>query len=71
VVDGTEIASELQVELDGLTPKMHLMMMAGAALNGAMVPSGMLDEEEHVHSAFDILTRLGELSNHWADVQTE
>lgn len=63
VVDGAQNTTELQAEPSGLNRRMRLIMMAGATLNGSMLHAGMLDDNARVRSAFDLITRLGELSN--------
>ena len=59
---------------DGVTPggnvpaierKMHLMMMAGATLEGSRRHAAMLKDEEEYGNAVDLLNRLAELSKQW------
>ena len=64
--DGME---ETGRELRGLTRKMHLMMMAAAMLQGAMLHAGMIEDEVHVRAALSITIRMGKLSLDWPGVR--
>ena len=56
VLDGVtgDRTEEMQKELRGLTRKMHLMKMAGATLQGAMLHAGMIEDEAHVHAVLSL-----------------
>jgi len=56
---------------DDLTPlqrKMHLMMMAGATLQGCLRHGGMLSDETACGETVELLTRLSDLSWDWPGV---
>jgi hypothetical protein len=63
--DGME---EMQSEMHGLTRKMHLMMMAGATLQGSMLHAGMIEDEAQVQAALALANRLDGLSMTWPGV---
>jgi len=67
VSDGSN-STELQSELRGLTHKMHLMMMAGATLQGSMIHAGMIDNLAHVEAALALTKRMDSLSMLWPGV---
>jgi hypothetical protein len=48
--------------------KMHLMMMAGATLQGCLQHGGMLNDLEAMQETITLLNRLSELSFHWPGV---
>lgn len=52
-------------ELASLQRKMHLMMMAGATLQGSLRHAGMLNDEEAARATVTLLSRLGDISGHW------
>lgn len=52
-------------ELGPLQRKMHLMMMAGATLQGCLRHGGMLEDESACAETVTLLKRLGELSWDW------
>lgn len=58
-------ARELQNEWQGLTRKMHLMMMAGTTLQGSLIHAGMIDDEAHVQVALSLVNRMNDLSLKW------
>ena len=58
----------MQSELQGLTRKMHLMMMAGATLQGSMLHAGMIDDEAQVQTALALANRMDGLSLVWPGV---
>lgn len=60
--------AELQVELRGLTRKIHLMMMAGATLKGSMLHAGMIEEDAQVEAALALTNRMNALSKSWPGV---
>jgi hypothetical protein len=55
-------------ELGPLQRKMHLMMMAGATLQGCLRHGGMLDDEPALTETVALLTRLGDVSWKWPGV---
>lgn len=57
--------SNLAAELGSLQRKMHLMMMAGATLQGSLRHGGMLEDEQSCSDTVALLTRLSQLSRHW------
>jgi hypothetical protein len=61
--------AEMQSELRGLTRKMHLMMMAGATLQGSMLHAGMIGDEPKVQEALSLIGRLDGLSMSWPGVE--
>lgn len=60
--------SDPAAELGPLQRKMHLMMMAGATLQGSLRHAGMLNDQELTGAAVALLGRLGDLSWHWPGV---
>ena len=68
-VTSGERTDELNAELAALTKKMHMMMMAGATLNGALLHSGMLDDVDAAKWAKALVDRLNGLSLAWPGVQ--
>ena len=61
--------SEGQSELRKLTKKMHLMMMAGATLQGTMLHAGMIENDEGVDAAHSLISRMNEISTDWPGVK--
>jgi hypothetical protein len=55
-------------ELGPMQRKMHLMMMAGATLQGCLQHGGMLNDLEAMQETITLLNRLSELSFHWPGV---
>ena len=49
--------------------KMHLMMMAGATLQGCLRHGGTLDDESACAETVALLTRLNDLSWDWPGVE--
>lgn len=60
--------AETQSEFRGLTRKMHLMMMAGATLQGSMLHAGMIEDEAQVQAALALTHRMDGLSLIWPGV---
>lgn len=60
--------ADSQSELHGLTRKMHLMMMAGATLQGSMLHAGMIEDETQVQAALLLINRMNDLSMIWPGV---
>lgn len=52
-------------ELGPMQRKMHLMMMAGATLQGSLRHAGMLNDEQELQTAVALLTRLSDISCEW------
>ena len=55
-------------ELGSLQRKLHLMMMAGATLQGCLRHAGMLDDESACAETVALLTQLSDLSWDWPGV---
>ena len=70
VVSGDH-SKELNAELTALTKKMHLMMMAGATLHGALLHAGMIDDVASAKCADALIERMNRLSLAWPGVQPE
>lgn len=60
--------NETQDELRLLTEKMRLMMMAGATLNGSLIHSQMIDDQNHARIANALVERLNVMSEKWPGV---
>lgn len=56
---------EAQSELRSLTKKFHLMMMAGATLQGSMIHAAMIGEDAKAAEAKSLVDRLNVLSKAW------
>lgn len=54
-------------ELNQLNRKMHLMMMAGATLQGSLAHAGMLDDEPEAEAVRQLVERMNEVSLKWSD----
>lgn len=67
VVSG-EKSEELQDEWRDLTRKMHLMMMAGATLHGALVHAQMIGDDALLAVASALVDRMNALSWKWPGV---
>lgn len=65
VVDLGDESLALQKELSTLSRKMHLMLMAGATLQGAMLHASMIGEEQIASDAKSLSDRLDTLSKSW------
>ena len=52
-------------ELGGLERKMHLMMMAGAMLQGSRIHSGMIEAYAELDQAVALTERLATISMEW------
>lgn len=63
--DGTD---DQQQKLRSLEKKMHLMMMAGATLQGSLVHAGMIDHLPSADTALSLTHKLAHLSNLWPGV---
>lgn len=61
-VDGTD---DNQQKLRSLERKMHLMMMAGATLQGSIVHAGMIDHLPSADAALSLMHRLAGISHLW------
>jgi hypothetical protein len=48
--------------------KMHLMMMAGATLNGCLNHAGIFDDEQGCRETYELMGELGDLSWDWPGV---
>lgn len=66
-----ERSAELNVELTALAKKMHVMMIAGATLHGALLHAGMIDDAASAKSADALITRMNDLSFAWPGVEPE
>ncbi len=66
VVDKDGGGENVQNELRNLSRKMHLMMMAGATLQGSMLHAGMIGENEHARTARSLVDRMNVISTAWA-----
>lgn len=60
--DGTD---DKQQKLRSLEKKMHLMMMAGATLQGSLVHAGMIDHLPSADAALSLTHKLAHLSHLW------
>lgn len=58
-----------QAELKNLTRKMHLMMMAGATLQGSMFHAGMIGAQNELEAALALTDRMNVLSWEWPGVE--
>lgn len=58
-----------QEELKNLTRKMHLMMMAGATLQGSMCHAAMIDAKTELEAALVLMDRMNTLSWEWPGVE--
>lgn len=65
VVDLGDESKMLQNELSTLSRKMHLMLMAAATLQGAMLHAAMIGEDEIAADAKSLSDRLDALSKSW------
>lgn len=65
---GGEGFDDRQEELKNLTRKMHLMMMAGATLQGCMCHAGMIDSQKDLEAALALTDRMNALSWKWPGV---
>lgn len=57
--------ADAQNELRRMSKRNHLMMMAGATLQGSILHAAMIDEEQHVQSAKVLLDRMNVISTAW------
>lgn len=62
-------STQLQSELKALTRKMHLMMMAGATIQGSILHAGMIDDADTVEHALSLMNRMSALSWDWPGVE--
>lgn len=58
-----------QEKLKNLARKMHLMMMAGATLQGSMCHAGMIDAQRELEDALALTDRMNALSWEWPGVE--
>lgn len=65
VVNSGEKMLSLQARLHGLTNKMHLMMMAGATLQGSLIHAGMIENEQLAGQALELTHRMNVISADW------
>jgi len=62
-VDGS--GEDAQDELRKLSKRMHLMMMAGATLQGSMLHAAIINKEAHSKDAISLLDKLNIISMDW------
>lgn len=67
-VSGSDDVEIARKEVNALTRKMHLMMMAGATLQGSLIHSGMIADAAAAKRALDLTSRLAEISMLWPGV---
>ena len=60
--DGSGAQDELRI----LSKRIHLMMMAGATLQGSMLHAAMIDNEQHYQSAKRLVGRMNVISTTWS-----
>lgn len=60
--------SKGQFEIDGIERRMHLMMMAGAMLQGSLLHAGMIDAHPEAERASTLTAVLDRLSGGWPGV---
>jgi hypothetical protein len=65
VIDADGDGTEEQEQLNVISKKAHLMMMAGATLQGAGLHAQMINEAAHVDAARGIVDRLDIISANW------
>ncbi|MBU1286146.1 MAG: hypothetical protein KJ871_00320 [Alphaproteobacteria bacterium] len=65
VVDADGGGADTQNEIRNLSRRLHLMMMAGATLQGSMLHAGMIGEDELVRTAKSLVDQLNVISTTW------
>jgi len=65
VIDAEEHQAKGHGELQMISEKVYLMMMASATLNGAMLHATMIDDKEHILIANNLLSQMKEISTLW------
>ena len=65
VIDADGGGADTQDEFRKLSKRMHLMMMAGATLQGSKLHAEMIDDEEHTQAAKILLDKLNVISKVW------
>ena len=70
-ISGSDDIEITRNEINALTRKMHLMMMAGATLQGSLIHSGMIANAVAAELAFDLTNQLAEISMYWPGVESE
>jgi hypothetical protein len=70
-VSGSDEMDLSRKEINALTRKMHLMMMAGATLQGSLIHSGMIDNSSLAERAVELTNRLADISLFWPGVASE
>lgn len=65
VIDADGGGQDTQDELRKLSKRFHLMMMAGATLQGSMLHAVMLDDDTHAKKAKSLLDKMNQISTSW------
>lgn len=65
VVDADGGGADVQDELSKISKRTHLMMMAGATLQGSMLHAAMINDEKHFQSAKSLVDRMNVISATW------
>jgi hypothetical protein len=65
VIDVDGSGADTQGELRKLSKRTHLMMMAGATLQGSVLHAAMIDDVEHAQAAKRLLDQLEVISTVW------